>query len=423
MDFLIENKGCLEPELASPLLTLFDQELDLVFYDLTSCYFEIDGEDRSSHSGRSTLRNFGYDRDRSGCPQVVLGLVMTREGVPLCHYVFPGQTPDGSTLEGVVKDIKGRFPIKRCVVVADRGLLTEENLRVLSDASLDYIVARPLRRNRISRRVLDALGPEIKKIRRGWDQQGTALDERECFLDVTLDGRRFVVAHSEPIAKETKSHRSASLREATSYLRWRVARTHGQQKGTIPISGRALSPQETLVHLHDYLKHRRLRRYYRIWLDEHGMVRWEPNREIRAWENLIDGKLLLETTNPSLSPREVVRQYKELQDIERCFRTLKSSLDIRPVYHWVDRRIRAHIFICVMALQIQRLIRSRLRKAGIARSPERALEKLSIQRALEVNTEAGVVQGLVKATGEQLSLFKAMNVPPPQHKHLQQQTL
>jgi len=93
------------------------------------------------------------------------------------------------------------------------------------------------------------------------------------------------------------------------------------------------------------------------------------------------------------------------------------------VYHWVDRRIRAHIFICVMALQIQRLIRSRLRKAGIARTPERALEKLSIQRALEVYTEAGVVQGLVKATAEQLSLFKAMDVPPPQHKHLQQQTL
>lgn len=178
MDFLIENKEQVEPELASPLLTLFDGKLDLVFYDLTSCCFEIDGE------------------GRSGYPQVVLGLVMRGEGLPLCHYVFPGQTPDGSTLEDMAKDIKG------CVIVADKGLLTEGNLRVLSDASLGYIVARPLRRDRIGRRVLDTLGPEIKKIRRMWDQQGAALDEREeCFLDVTLDGRRFVLTHSEPIAK------------------------------------------------------------------------------------------------------------------------------------------------------------------------------------------------------------------------------
>lgn len=117
------------------------------------------------------------------------------------------------------------------------------------------------------------------------------------------------------------------------------------------------------------------------------MVCWEPNEEIRAWKNLIDGKLLLETTDRTLNFEEMVHQYKELQEIERCFRTLKSSLDIRPV----DRRIRAYIFICVMTLQIQRLIRCRLRKAGIARSPE---------RALEVNTKAGVVPGLVKPTAE-----------------------
>jgi len=96
---------------------------------------------------------------------------------------------------------------------------------------------------------------------------------------------------------------------------------------------------------------------------------FEPDEKARQWENEIDGKLVLETTNRTMDPEEVVRQYKELQDVERCFRTLKSSLDIRPMHHWVDRRIEAHIFICVLALQIQRVMRQRLRRVNIRARP------------------------------------------------------
>ncbi len=409
MDFLIENKEALEVELSRGLLGLFDQKLELVFYDLTSCYFEVDGEDRHNADERSTLRNFGYDRDRSGCPQVVLGLVMTQGGLPVCHYVFPGHSPDESTLEGVVGDLKGRFPIGRCVVVAHRGLLSEGNLRVLSEHELDYIVARPLRRSRLSRRVLEELSPRLNQIRRQWKERGLPLEERHCVLDVVVDGRRFVLSHSEVITHQSKSHRTALLRGATQYIQWKVARA---QRG-------AMGHQSALLHIHDYLNKRALRRYYRIWLDEKGRIQWQPHKENRLWENLIDGKLLLETTNKQLPAEQVLHQYKELQDIERAFRTLKSSLDIRPVYHWVDRRIRAHIFLCVMALQIERLIRGRFRKHGVCVSALRALEKLSLQRVIEVPTEAGVVHGMVTPTPEQLSLFDAMEVNAPQHNDIQ----
>jgi transposase len=424
MDFLIEHKEVLEPKLASALIGLFDTSLDLVFYDLTSCYFEIDHEDRDRGGARgSSLRNYGYDRDRSGCPQLVLGLVMTREGMPLCHWVFPGQTPDRATLKAVVKDLKARFPIKRCVVVGDRGLLSEDNLEVLSGAGLDYIVALALRRSSVTRRVVEAVQERLQEQLRLWKEAKVPLEQRECFLDVHLDGRRFVVAHSEAIAKESRRNRAASLREATSYVSFRVARTHGQQKGSIPKEGRVLSHQDTLLHLHDYLRDRKLGRYYRLWLDEDGTIRWGPNEENRRWENLIDGKLILETTNRTLSPQEVVLQYKELQDIERCFRTLKSSLDIRPVYHFMDRRIRAHVFICVMALQIQRLMRLRLHLANIHRSPERVLQRLSLQRSVEAEAQGRRIQGLVKPSPGQLSLFKALRVPVPQHKDLGAQPL
>jgi transposase len=422
MDFLIEHKEELEPELASPILSLFDTSLDLVFYDLTSCYFEIDEEDRDrktpSNRGVSTLRNYGYDRDRSGCPQVVLGLVMTKDGIPLCHHVFPGETPDKSTLKEVVLDLKARFPIKRCIVVGDRGLLSEENLEVLSEAELDYIVSLPLRGNQWAKRVIKALADQLKEKRKVWKQNKTPLAEQQCFLEVVIDARRFVLSHSEEIARQTKNTRKGALSQATSYVTWRVARTLGQHNGTIPVKGKALSHQETLLNVHDYLKERKLKRYYRLWLDEEGTIQWEPKEKSRKWENEIDGKLILETTNQTLSPEQVVYQYKELQDIERCFRTLKSSLDVRPIYHWVDRRIQAHIFMCVLALQIQRLMRQRLRKARIKRSPERVLEKLSFQRTVEATSEGKRIQGLVPPTGEQLSFFNALNIPKPQHKHL-----
>jgi hypothetical protein len=302
-------------------------------------------------------------------------------------------------------------------------LLSEDNLEVLSGAGLDYIVALPLRRSSVTRRVIEAVEDRLEEQLRLWKEAKVPLEDRECFLDVHLDGRRIVVAHSEAIAKERRRNRMASLREATSYVTFRVARTHGQQEGSIPKEGRVLSHQDTLLHLHDYLKGRKLRRYYRLWLDENGTIRWRPNEENRSWENLIDGKPILETTNRSISPQEVVLHYKELQDIERSLRTLRSSLDIRPVYHFVDRRVRAHVFICVMALQIQRLMRQRLQLANIHSSPERVLQRLSLHRSVEAKTQGKHIQGFLTPGPEQLSLFEALGVGAPQHKELCAQPL
>ena len=422
LDFLIEHKAELEPKLAWPILTLFDAPLDLVFYDLTSCYFEIERADKvrnpSSQSDKPTLRNYGYDRDHCGCPQVVLGLVMTRDGIPLCHQVFPGETTDKATFREVILDVKARFPVQRCVVVSDRGLLSQDNLAALGEAQLDYIVARPLRHNLISRQAIQATAQDIQAQIKQWKSDGTPLEEQECFREVTLDGRRFVVAYKAEIARQTQKTRQRKLAVATEYIRGRLARLKNQETG-VHVAGKTLTHPETLIHLHDYLKKRQLGRYYQLRLDQQGRVACDPDEENRRWELLIDGKLLLETTNKMLSPAEVVHQYQELQDIERCFRTLKSSLDIRPVYHWVDRRIRAHIFLCIMALQLHRLMRSRLHEAQIFTSPARVLEKLALQRTVQAEIDGKKFDGLIPPTPEQLDLFKALGVPTPHHQNLQ----
>jgi transposase len=120
MDFLIGHKKVLEPKLVSALMGLFVW----IWSSMISHRATLRSIKRTGIGGKargSSLRNYGYDRDRRGCPQLVLGLAMTREGMPLCHWVFPGQTPERATLKAVVKDLKARFPIKRCVVVGDRG--------------------------------------------------------------------------------------------------------------------------------------------------------------------------------------------------------------------------------------------------------------------------------------------------------------
>jgi hypothetical protein len=315
LDFLSSHKEELEPKLARPILNLFDNPLALVFYDLTSCYFEIDQQDKnrlaSERPALSTLRNRGYDRDRSGCPQVVLGLVMTKDGIPLCHHVFPGETPDKATLQQVVHDLKARFPIQRCIVVGDRGLLSEDNLKALAEAQLDYIVSRPLRRSLTAQQVLSALAPQIRAQIRQWRQDRTPMEDRRAFWAVTLEGRRFVVAHQDDIAQQTKKTRQRKLIKATSYITERLARTVLQQKGSIPVKGKALNHQETLLHVHNFLRDRQLLRYYRLRLDEQGQVECRAHEENRQWELALDGKLLLETTNHTLSPQETVQQYKE----------------------------------------------------------------------------------------------------------------
>jgi hypothetical protein len=246
---------------------------------------------------------------------------------------------------------------------------------------------------------------------RDWEEKKTALDQRQCFHDATIEGRRFVSAYNGEIAQQTRNTRKSRLARATSYIKWHIARTVARLSGSAPATGKVLTHEEILLHLHDYLRDGNLTKFYKVFLDKEGHVDWHPENESRAWEREIDGKLLLETTNKTLSPPKIVVQYKELQDIERCFRTLKSSLGIRPMYHCMDRRVEAHIFMRVMALQLHRFMRNRLHATKIVKSPERVLEKLSSQRTVDAEVKGQRIRGLTAPTPEQLSCYRRSGAP------------
>jgi transposase len=388
MDRLIAIQEKAEPAIARKFLSLFDQQVDLVFYDITSTYFE---GDRSIEE--DDVRRYGYSRDgRFDRRQITIGVVMTRDGIPLCHHVFPGNTVDKTTVVEVVRDMKSRFDLRNVIFVGDRGMLSDENLETILSEELGFIVAHPLRRSNIAVEVITELGRKFDRTR---DEEQFLSDERASL--------RFVLAYSPQIAREVKEERTARLSRADGFI-GECLRKLANPSGR----GRKATPQGTYDRIRDYLRDHHLLSFYDVELEDNNVV-VRPDKKARAWEEKIDGMLLLETTDLTLPPKEIVRRYKELAEIERGFRALKSSLMLRPVYHWTEDRIRAHVFICVLALQIERLMRKRLQSVSV----RKAIDRLRQIKAGELRVGKVTTKTLTRATEEQQNLFKFLDVPLP----------
>lgn len=388
MDRLLAVKEQAEPAIAGKFLSLFDREVDLVFYDITSTYFE---GDRSI--GEDDIRRYGYSRDgRFDRRQITIGLVMTRDGIPLCHHVFPGNTVDKATVATVVRDLKGRFDLGKVIFVGDRGMLSDESLETILREELGFIVAHPLRRSQIAAAVIGELGPRFDR-----------KSEEEQFLSEERTSVRFVLAYSPQIDREVREERQARLSRADGFV------AECLRKLTAPASrGRKATSQGTYDRIRDYLRDHHLLSLYEIDRME-GEVIVLPNEKARAWEETIGGMLLLETTDMDLPPEEIVRRYKELAEIERGWRALKSSLMLRPVYHWTEDRIKAHVFLCVLALQIERLMRRRLKSISVGK----AIDRLRRIKAGALRLGGVTTKTLTRTTEEQLNLFKSLDIPPP----------
>lgn len=386
MDHLIEIKTKAEPLVAKRLLT--DRKpLDLVFYDITSTYFE--GE-RSL--AEDDFRKYGYSRDsRFDKRQVVIGMVMTQGGIPLCHHVFAGNTVDKTTVADVVKDLKKRFALNRVVFVGDRGMLSDLNLDTLLDKQLGFIVAHPLRRNALAAEVIGTLE---KQFDRGSD--------KEQFLEERRDAVRFVVAYSPAIGRDAKAGREERLKKADAWIK------EALHKLDHPGSrGRKATSQSTYDRIRDHLRDHNLLGFYELKCAG-DKVSVKKNKEALAWESKIDGMLMLETTDLELPMEEVVRRYKELAEIERGWRSLKSTLLLRPVYHWTEKRIRAHIFVCVLALQIERWMRGKLKTVSVPK----ALESLQRIKVGELDISGNKSRVISRPTEEQKEWLASLGAPP-----------
>lgn len=341
MDFLEENREQIQQQVYFQVSDLLNLDVDLVFYDTTSLHFEIDQDDQgagsdglvtgSAAAGRKTYkapRKRGYSKNgRTDVPQIVVGLAVTRDGLPIKHWIFPGNTVDVTTFEQVKRELRG-WKLGRTVFVGDAGMVSAENLRTLSLGGGKYIVAMPLTAGgEVAREVMTRPG-RYKKV----------ADNLRVKQVVVGDGerrRRYVVCHNPDEERRQRSHREAVLAELRAEL------TTLTQCSTAEHSKRVCA----LVASRRYGRYLRTTGSGKLTLD---------HRAIRAAAQK-DGKFVVHSNDDTLSAEDLALGYKQLMRVEQAWRTLKSGLRMRPVFHWAPHRIHAHVTLTVLALLLERV--------------------------------------------------------------------
>jgi len=405
MDALMTHSARAEEAIAAQLKPLLDQELSVVFWDLTTV--RIHGEREVADD----LRRYGHSKDVGGVDrQFALGVVQTAEGLPIAHEVFEGNVAETRTLTPMLRRLLSRFPLKRVVVVADRGLLSIDNVDTLEalaeqeGLAVDYILAVPARRYAEFTDLMAELHPKL-------EEEATTKDE-EAVTEATWQGRRLVVAHNPQRAVEQSAarrhtvHRLDQLGEA-------LARRLDNQDAGKPGRGRRSTDRSAHRRFHQQIVHNRLSSIVKADL---GAENFRYDIDEQAWTaaERLDGKLLLVTSLQAYEATEIVDRYRALADIERGFRVLKSDIQIAPVYHRLPERIRAHAMICFLALVLHRIMRQRLKASGSIYSPQRALQVLRRIQHHQVHLAGQEHEGFTKPTQEQLELFEELGVDVPQ---------
>lgn len=395
MDALMEHAGAVEEALARQIRPLVDRDLAVVFYDLTTVRIHGEGEVEDD------IRAFGLNKELGGVArQFVLGVVQTAEGLPLMHTVHPGNVAETKTLQGMLQTVLQRFPIQRVILVADRGLLSLENISELTTLAdqggrkLQFILAVPARRYADLVETFHELA---------FDEAGLA--------ESAFAGHRLIVAYDPVRAAEQADRRRARVAELEAMAEKMVTKLDAQDEGQTT-RGRRASDRGAYSRFARAVAEAELARFIKADFTA-DRFSWSVDETALAKAELFDGKLALITNAPDLTLAETVARYKALADIERGFRVLKSDIEIAPVHHRLPDRIRAHALICFLALVLYRVMRMRLKAKGHAASPRTALDLLARIQKHTAHIGDRTFKGASKTTPEQHDLFDALSLSKP----------
>ncbi|NHE60002.1 IS1634 family transposase [Cyclobacterium plantarum] len=322
--------------------------INIVFYDCTTLYFEVDQED--------DLRKTGFSKEgKHQNPQIVLGLLVGLEGYPLAYEIFEGNKFEGHTMIPVIEAFRKKYNLPAPIVVADSGLLSKSNIKELLNNGYEFI-----------------LGARLKSS--GNNQKGEVLAlELENGESVSMDweeGLRMVVSYSEKRAKKDRSNREKGLKKLEKQLKTgKLNKTHINNRG--------------------YNKYLKMEGEIKIALD---MEKFEKDGQ---WDGL-KGYI----TNTQLDKEQVIENYNNLWKIEKAFRITKNEIKVRPVYHYKQRRIEAHISIAFVAYKVYKELERQLNEKGANLSPQKAIEIAKGIYTIEIQ---------LKSTGKKLKKTLLLN--------------
>jgi transposase len=343
LDGLRAAQEAIEDDLQKQLQTLFDVDYDLLLYDLTSTYFEGLAEENE-------LAARGYSRDhRRDCKQVVLALVVTRDGFPLAHFTLAGNTQDVATVRQVVTAVEKRFGRLQRVWVMDRGMISVATLRLLRRSGRQYLLA-------LRRSALTKFAPQLRT-RTGW--QRLAEHEDVEVKRVRRGQRHYLLARSQP-----RRHKERAIRR-----RQRRGLAEGLRKLQARVGKGRLQNRDKILQQVGRLQERypKARSFVAITVAKKGKpaVTWTWDVERFRAALAADGAYVLQSNRGGWTPQEFWETYMQLAVAEKAFRVLKSELLLRPVWHQYSGRVQAHVFVCVLAYALWKTLDHLAKQAGL----------------------------------------------------------
>ena len=394
MDWLLEIKDALEKKVFDSVADLLNLEVDLLFFDTTSTYFETGEEDepvRRDKNGNAVtsgddaadgkdagFRAYGKSKDhRDDLPQVVIGMAVTRDGIPVRVWCWPGNTADSALIRQVKDDMRD-WSLSRIIWVADRGFTSAENRRYLRKGGGCYIIG--------------------EKLRSGSAEAGAALSRQGRYKDVAgnlkvkevriAEDERFIICFNPEAAERDATVRARMIAQLTELIK---------DSDTLSRDKRA--------ELRGVITAKPgLNRYLRV--TPGGLLRTDAAKA-SAEENL-DGKYLLRTADPKLSAEDIALGYKQLLEVERGWRDMKQVIDLRPVYHRKEERIRAHVILCWLALLLARIAENAC--GGTWPNLRRELDRIHVGT---FTGPAGTFRQRTEITKPQRDILHALKIDPP----------
>ena len=393
MDFLEANKDAIEQAIYFRVADLLNLDVDIIFYDTTSLHFEIDEEDEGDANGEVhgsldagkkaylAPRQRGHSKNgRSDAPQIVVGLAVTRDGFPVRHWVFPGNTVDVSTVAKVKADLKG-WQLTRCLFVGDAGMVSQANFQALAQGGGKYLMAMPMRRgDEITEAVLGRPG-RYRKV-------ADNLEVKEVVVGEGERRRRYAVCYNPQEDRRQKARRAERVKELEAELASLSDQTEGYSKRACALRTSA--------------------RYGRLLKETpKGLA---INRQAILELERFDGKFVVHSNDDSLTAEDMALGYKQQQRVEEAWRSMKSGLKMRPVFHWAVHRIHAHVAITVLALLLERVIEHTCQDTW--RNIQDDLKRIQLAQLSSPN---GTVWQVTEATPDAANRLKLLKIkaPPP----------
>ena len=320
LDKLADNNKNIQRQIFQTGRDLFNQQLDVVFYDVTTLYFESELE------VEGTLRQKGFSKDgKIGNTQILFCMLIDKDKTPIGYRIFKGNTFEGHTFQSALDDLKKEYKIDKIVVVADRGMLSKNNIKLVEDNGYEFIIGERIKSlpRTIQKTLLDKSNYKHEWVYADNEDDQIVIQYATLFYK----GKIIIATYSHKRAKKDKADREQKLKTAAVLLK-----------------------NPSLIN-------KKASRYY---LTSAGNETYQLNEDKAKADEAYDGILAIATNTTSLPHTSILEHYKQLYKIEHTFRTFKSHLEMRPMFHWTDKRIEGHICLCYIAYTLLNYVQQKL---------------------------------------------------------------